>query len=49
MSKKLVRLLVLLIVLTVAGGVIWSLMQRPSAPAKPAAAPMAAVPPTLEF
>ena len=48
MSKKLVRLLVLLIVLIVAGGVIWSLMQRPSAPAKPAA-PVAAVPPTLEF
>ena len=48
MSKKLVRLLVLLVVLIVAGGVIWSLMQRPSAPAKPAA-PVAAVPPTLEF
>ena len=49
MSKKLVRLLVLLIVLIVAGGLIWSLMQqRPSAPAKPAA-PVAAVPPTLEF
>jgi membrane fusion protein, multidrug efflux system len=51
MSKKLVRLLVLLIVLIVAGGVIWSLMQRPSAPAKPAAPVAAATvaPPTLEF
>lgn len=48
MSKNLVRGLVLLILLTVAGGVIWSLMQRPPAPAKPAA-PVAAVPPTLEF
>ena len=51
MSKKLVRGLVLLILLTVAGGVIWSLMQRPSAPAKPAAPVAAATvaPPTLEF
>ena len=51
MSKKLVRLLVLLIVLIVAGGLIWSLMQRPSAPAKPAAPVAAATvaPPTLEF
>jgi membrane fusion protein (multidrug efflux system) len=48
MSKKLVRGLVLLILLTVAGGLIWSLMQRPSAPAKPAV-PVAAVPPILEF
>lgn len=51
MSKKLVRGLVLLILLTVAGGVIWSLMQRPSVPAKPAAPVVAATvaPPTLEF
>ncbi len=49
MSKKFVRWLVLLIVLTVAGGVVWSLMQRPSTPAKPTVAPVAAVPPTLEF
>ena len=48
MSKNLVRGLVLLILLTVAGGVIWSLMQRPAAPAK-SAAPVAAVLPTLEF
>lgn len=48
MSKILVRGLVLLILLTVAGGVIWSLMQRSPAPAKPAT-PVAAVPPTLEF
>ncbi|MBM3338155.1 MAG: efflux RND transporter periplasmic adaptor subunit, partial [Betaproteobacteria bacterium] len=48
MSKILVRGLVLLILLTVAGGVIWSLMQRSLAPAKPAT-PVAAVPPTLEF
>ena len=48
MSKNLVRGLVLLIVLIVAGGVIWKLMQRPPAQAKPAT-PVAAVPPTLEF
>jgi membrane fusion protein (multidrug efflux system) len=48
MSKKLVRGLALLILLTVAGGTIWSLMQRPPAPVK-SAAPVAAVPPTLEF
>ena len=48
MSKNLVRGLVLLIVLIVAGGVIWKLMQRPPAQAKPAT-PVVAVPPTLEF
>jgi len=52
MSKKLVRGLILLILLIVAGGVVWGLMHRSAAPAKPAApaqAPVAAIPPTLEF
>jgi len=49
MSKKLVRGIVLLVVLIVAAGIAWSLMQRGSAPAKPALAPSAAAPPTLEF
>ncbi|MEO0315150.1 MAG: hypothetical protein RI928_1606 [Pseudomonadota bacterium] len=52
MSKKLVRGLVLLILLIVAAGVVWSLMHRPATPTKPAApaqAPVAAVAPTLEF
>ncbi len=49
MSKKLVRGIVLLVLLIVAAGIAWSLMQRSQAPAKPAPAPSAAVPPTLEF
>jgi len=52
MSKKLVLRLVLLILLIVVAGVLWSLMHRPAAPTKPTApaqAPVAAVPPTLEF
>lgn len=52
MSKKLVRGLILLILLIVAGGVVWGLMHRSAAPAKPAApaqAPVAAISPTLEF
>jgi len=52
MSKKLGRGLILLILLIVAGGVVWGLMQRSTAPAKPAApaqATVAATPPTLEF
>jgi len=49
MSKKLVRGIVLLVVLIVAAGIARSLMQRGSAPAKPALAPSAAAPPTLEF
>ena len=48
MSKKLVRGIVLLVLLIVAAGLVWQLM-RPSAPAKPALAPSAAAPPTLEF
>ncbi len=52
MSKKLGRGLILLILLIVAGGVVWGLMHRSTAPAKPAApaqATVAATPPTLEF
>ena len=52
MSKKLGRGLILLILLIVAGGVVWGLMQRSTAPAKPTApaqATVAATPPTLEF
>lgn len=52
MSKKLGRGFILLILLIVAGGVVWGLMQRSTAPAKPAApaqATVAATPPTLEF
>jgi hypothetical protein len=52
MSKKLGRGLILLILLIVAGGVVWGLMHRSTAPAKPTApaqATVAATPPTLEF
>ena len=52
MSKKLGRGLILLILLIVAGGVVWGLMHRSTAPAKPAApaqATVVATPPTLEF
>ena len=52
MSKKLGRGLILLILLIVAGGVVWGLMHRSTGPAKPAApaqATVAATPPTLEF
>ncbi len=52
MSKKLGRGFILLILLIVAGGVVWGLMHRSTAPAKPAApaqATVAATPPTLEF
>lgn len=48
MSKKLVRGIVLLVLVIVAAGIVSQLM-RPSAPAKPAAASVAAAPPTLEF
>jgi hypothetical protein len=48
MSKKNIRRLLLLVLLIVAAGLGWQLM-RPSAPAKPALAPSAVVPPTLEF
>ena len=52
MSKKLGRGFILLILLIVAGGVVWGLMHRSTGPAKPAApaqATVAATPPTLEF
>ena len=54
MSKKLVRGLVLLILLIVAAGVVWSLIHRPANPTKPttaapAPASVAAAAPTLEF
>ena len=48
MSKKNIRRLLLLVLLIVAAGIVWQLM-RPSAPAKPALAPSAVMPPTLEF
>ncbi len=48
MSQKNIRRWLLLVLLMVVAGGIWLLM-RPSAPAKPAAAPIAAAPPTLEF
>jgi len=48
MSKKNIRRLLLLVLLIIAAGLVWQLM-RPSPPAKPALAPSAVMPPTLEF
>lgn len=51
MSRKLVRRIALLVLLLIAAAaILWYLLQRPSPPAtRPAATPVAAAPPTLEF